>query len=83
VPPPHSSVKMTFVPSFENVAPCQYAKRGSATAEIRVGCSGSLMSIRMPFPSHAPAAMSCAGKTVMSWHESVDGDGDQFVPDGC
>ncbi len=27
--------------------------------------------------------MSCAGKTVMSWHESVDGVGDQFVPDGC
>jgi len=46
---------MTFVPSFENVAPCQYAKRGSATAEIRVGCAGSLMSIRIPFPSQAPA----------------------------
>ena len=25
VPPPHSSVNTTFVPSFEKVAPCQYA----------------------------------------------------------
>jgi hypothetical protein len=74
---------MTFVPSFENVAPCQYAKSGSATASVRTGCSGSLMSIRRPFPSQAPAARSSAGKTVMSWHESVDGVGPQAIPDGC
>src|SRR5262245_60673379 len=41
------------------------------------------MSIRRPFPSQAPAARSADGNTVMSWQDSVVGDCDQFVPDGC
>jgi hypothetical protein len=35
VPPPHSSVKMTVVPSLLNVAECQYAKFGSTTSSMR------------------------------------------------
>ncbi len=61
VPPPHSSVKTTFVPSLLKVAECQYAKFLSATASIRTGCDGSEMSSRMPLPEHAPAARPIAG----------------------
>ena len=41
------------------------------------------MSISRPFPSHAPAAISSSGYTVMSWHASVIGVGPQLIPDGC
>src|SRR5205807_9385909 len=32
------------------------------------GCTGSLISSRIPFPEHAPAANPMAEYTVMSWH---------------
>ncbi|NIP59431.1 MAG: hypothetical protein GWO00_16155, partial [Gemmatimonadetes bacterium] len=67
-PPPHSSVKTTFEPSLLKVAECQYAKLGSATAERRTGFTGSVMSRRIPFPEHAPAASPISGYAVMSWH---------------
>ena len=41
------------------------------------------MSISSPLPSQAPAAMSSAGNTVMSWQESLVGDGPHGIPDGC
>src|ERR687896_868622 len=82
VPPPHSSVNTTVLPSLLNVAPCQYAYSGSATASSRFGLAGSLMSISRPLPSHAPAAMRSSGYTVMSWHASVIGVGPQAMPDG-
>ena len=61
VPPPHSSVKITFVPSLLNVAECQYAKFLSLTASSRTGWTGSRMSIRIPLPAHAPAASPISG----------------------
>ena len=70
VPPPHSSVKITFVPSLLNVAECQYAKFWSAAWSSRDGCTGSEMSSRIPFPAQAPAASPASGNTVMSWHRS-------------
>ena len=83
VPPPHSSVKMTLVPSLLNVAECQYEKFGSATASSRTGFTGSEMSSRMPLPWHAPAARPISGYAVMSWHVFVFGIGEYGVPDGC
>ena len=83
VPPPHSSVKMTLVPSLLNVAECQYEKFGSATASSRTGFTGSEMSSRMPLPWHAPAASPISGYEVMSWHVFVFGSGEYGVPDGC
>jgi hypothetical protein len=68
IPPPHSSVKITFFPSLLNVAECQYAKFGSLTAAIRFGFAGSRMSNRIPLPEHAPAANPIAEYAVMSWH---------------
>src|SRR5256885_327940 len=76
VPPPHSSVKITLVPSLLNEAECQYAKLGSTTSSTRTGWTGSLMSNRMPFPEQAPAASPTAGYAVMSWHARV-------VVEGC
>src|SRR2546430_13089629 len=67
-PPPHSSEKRIFVPSLLNVAECQYEKFESATAAMRTGCAGSVMSSRNPYPSHAPPARPIAGYTVISWH---------------
>ena len=61
VPPPHSSVKMTFVPSLLSVAECQYEKFGSDTASRRTGFTGSEMSSRMPLPWQAPAARPSSG----------------------
>src|SRR5688572_19233249 len=68
VPPPHSSVKITFVPSLLNVAECQNAKFLSDTSWMRTGFIGSEMSRRIPLPEQAPAARPTSGKTVMSWH---------------
>ena len=51
--PPHSSVKMTLVPSLLKVAECQYAKPGSTTASIRCGFSGSEISNRIPLPAQS------------------------------
>jgi hypothetical protein len=78
-------VNTTVFPSFENVAPCQYANRSSWATAVRFGFAGSLMSIRIPLPSHAPAAMSSAGNTVMSWHASLTGVGLHVVSvlEGC
>jgi hypothetical protein len=61
VPPPHSSVKISFEPSLLNVAECQYAKFGSVTSSMRFGFAGSAMSIRIPFPEQAPAASPISG----------------------
>jgi hypothetical protein len=41
------------------------------------------MSIRMPLPSHAPAARPISGNEVMSWQASVIGDGNHAMPEGC
>ncbi len=71
LPPPHSSVNSTLVPSLLKVAECQKAKPGSVTASSRLGRSGSLMSKMMPLPEQAPAAILSDGNTVMSWHWSV------------
>ncbi len=83
MPPPHSSVKMTLVPSLLNVAECQYAKFGSITASMRTGLAGSLMSIRMPLPSHAPAASPISGYAVMSWQASVGTGPSAALPAGA
>ncbi|PYR73990.1 MAG: hypothetical protein DMF86_19280 [Acidobacteria bacterium] len=66
MPPPHSSVKITLVPSLLNVAECQYAKFLSVTWSRRTGWTGSEISSRMPLPEHAPAASPISGNTVMS-----------------
>src|SRR5690242_18436961 len=71
MPPPHSSLNNTLVPSLLKVAECQYAKFGSITAAMRFGFAGSLISRSIPFPEHAPAAMLSALNTVMSWHMLV------------
>ena len=61
-PPPSSSVKTTLVPVLLKVAECQKAKFVvSRTCSVTTGCSRSEMSIRMPSPMQAPAAMSLAG----------------------
>ena len=75
MPPPHSSVKITLVPSLLNVAECQYEKFGSATASIRTGFTGSEMSTRRPLPWHAPARSPISGNAVTSWHVFVLGVG--------
>src|SRR5829696_8812333 len=68
LPPPHSSLNRILLPSLLNVAECQYEKFESATWSTRRGFTGSLMSRRNPYPSHAPPASPIAGYTVMSWH---------------
>ncbi len=61
-PPPSSSVKTTFVPALLKVAECQNAKfLVSWTVSVTLGCLRFLMSIRMPSPMHAPAAMFLLG----------------------
>ena len=67
-PPPHSSVKITFVPSLLKVAECQYAKPTSVTTSSLSGLYGSEISNKIPFPEQAPAARLADGNTVMSWH---------------
>ena len=49
---------------------------------MRTGFAGSLMSIRRPLPSHAPAASPISGNVVMSWQASVIGVGPHGIPDG-
>ena len=65
-PPPHSSVKITLVPSLLNVAECQYAKPLSVTTSSLCGLYGSVISNKIPLPEHAPAAIFAEGKTVIS-----------------
>ena len=61
-PPPSSSVKITLLPSLLKVAECQNAKfTVSRTCSVTTGCSRSEMSIRIPSPMQAPAAMSRCG----------------------
>ena len=38
--------------------------------------------MRMPLPSHAPAASPISGNEVMSWQASVIGVGPHGIPDG-
>ena len=64
-------MKITFVPSLLKVAECQYAKPVSVTTSSLLGLYGSVISKRIPFPEHAPAAIFKDGKTVISWHWSV------------
>ena len=55
-------MKTTLVPALLNVAECQNAKFSvSRTGSVTTGCSRSEMSIRMPSPMQAPAAMSFEG----------------------
>ena len=65
-PPPHSSVKITLVPSLLKVAECQYAKPISVTTSNLFGLYGSEISKSIPFPEQAPAAIFADGKTVIS-----------------
>ena len=65
-PPPHSSVKTTFVPSLLNVAECQYAKPVSETTSNLFGLYGSEISNNIPLPEQAPAAKFAEGNTVIS-----------------
>src|SRR5690606_13247945 len=67
-PPPHSSLNRIFVPSLLKVAECQYEKLESATAVMRLGSIGLLMSSSIPYPPQAPPARPISGYTVMSWH---------------
>ena len=48
VPPPHSSVNTTFLPSLLNTAVCQSENIVSATASRRTGFSGLEMSTSRP-----------------------------------
>jgi hypothetical protein len=61
LPPPSSSVKMMLVPPLLNVAECQNAKFASRTWSRITGFSGSVMSMTMPSPMHAPAARPRCG----------------------
>ena len=66
-PPPSSSVKTTLVPDVLNVAECQNAKFAvSVTRSMTLGATGLVMSMMMPSPMQAPAAIFLAGKAVMS-----------------
>ncbi len=65
-------MKTTLVASVLNVAECQKAKFSvSLTRSMTLGATGFFMSMMMPSPMHAPAAMSFSGKTVMSWQPLV------------
>src|SRR5271170_1945453 len=66
-PPPHSSSKITLSPALLNIAECQKEKLGSDTAVMRLGCTGSRMSSRMPTRVQAPAARPRSGYAVISW----------------
>ena len=71
-PPPSSSVKTTLVPLLLNVAECQNAKFAvSWTRSMTFGATGLEMSMMMPSPMQAPAAIFLAGKAVMSWQPVV------------
>src|SRR5688500_2150129 len=48
VPPPHSSVNTTFLPSLLKTAVCQSEKLVSALAARRTGFSGLEMATRIP-----------------------------------
>ena len=61
-PPPSSSVKTTLVPALLNVAECQNAKFVvSVTRSMTLGATGLEMSMMMPSPMQAPAAILLAG----------------------
>src|SRR5580658_760993 len=66
-PPPHSSSKITLSPALLNIAECKKEKLGSETAVMRLGCTGSRMSRRMPTLEQAPAAKPSSGYAVISW----------------
>ena len=55
-------MKITLRPLLLNVAECQNAKLSvSSVTSVTTGFSRSEMSIRMPLPMQAPAAMSRCG----------------------
>src|SRR6185295_19584870 len=61
VPPPHSSVNTTFLPSLLKTAVCQRENVVSDTPSRRMGFSGFVMSTRSPYDPHAPASRFISG----------------------
>ena len=55
------AVNRIVEPELLNVAECQYEKFESATAAIRTGFAGFVMSSRSPYPSQAPPASPISG----------------------
>src|SRR6476646_4506696 len=68
VPPPHSSVWMTFFPSLLNAAVCRPWKLFvSVSASRRTGFSGVEVSIIMESVEQEAASRFIAGYAVTSW----------------
>src|SRR5471032_2909559 len=68
VPPPHSLVTMSFLPSLLNPAVCRPWKLlVSDSAAIRNGFSGFEISTRMPYALHAARRRCFSGYAVTSW----------------
>src|SRR6185503_3203138 len=68
VPPPHSLVTMSFLPSLLNAAVCRPWKLlVSLMAAIRTGFSGFEISTRMPELLHAPNRRCNSGYDVTRW----------------
>src|SRR5947208_9403300 len=68
VPPPHSLVTMSFLPSLLNAAVCRPWKLlVSLMAVSRTGFSGFEISTRMPELLHAPNRRFISGYDVTSW----------------
>ena len=65
-PPPHSSVKSTFLPSLLNVAECQNDKFESAAASMRIGFATS-----RDVEQQAVAAARAAGEADVGIHRDV------------
>ena len=68
VPPPHSSVWISFLPSLLKAAVCRPWKLFvSVSASSRTGFSGFVMSTRMECVEQAAASRFSAGYAVTSW----------------